>query len=181
MQNIPLFKIYWDEQDIAEITTAVRSGVSWAIGSNIEKFEKGIAEYIGTKYAVVFNSGTSALHAALLAYELGEGAEVIVPSFTFIATANAALFVGAKPVFAEIEEETYGLDPMDVRRKITPKTRAIIPIHYGGCPCLVNELKQIVEEHGLILIEDAAEAFGAAINGKKVGSFGDAAISARIR
>jgi len=176
MQNIPLFKIYWDEQDIAEITTAVRSGVSWAIGSNIEKFEKGIAEYIGTKYAVVFNSGTSALHAALLTYELGEGAEVIVPSFTFIATANAALFVGAKPVFAEIEEETYGLDPVDVRRKITPKTRAIIPIHYGGCPCLVNELKQIVEEHGLILIEDAAEAFGAAINGKKVGSFGDAAI-----
>ena len=176
MQNIPLFKIYWDEQDIAEITTAVRSGVSWAIGSNIEKFEKGIAEYIGTKYAVVFNSGTSALHAALLTYELGEGAEVIVPSFTFIATANAALFVGAKPVFAEIEEETYGLDPADVRRKITPKTRAIIPIHYGGCPCLVNELKQIVEEHGLILIEDAAEAFGAAINGKKVGSFGDAAI-----
>jgi perosamine synthetase len=176
MQNIPLFKIYWDEHDIAEITTAVRSGVSWAIGSNIEKFEKGIAEYIGTKYAVVFNSGTSALHAALLTYELGEGAEVIVPSFTFIATANAALFVGAKPVFAEIEEETYGLDPVDVRRKITPKTRAIIPIHYGGCPCLVNELKQIVEEHGLILIEDAAEAFGAAINGKKVGSFGDAAI-----
>jgi len=176
MQNIPLFKIYWDEQDIAEITTAVRSGMSWAIGSNIEKFEKGIADYIGTKYAVVFNSGTSALHAALLTYELGEGAEVIVPSFTFIATANAALFVGAKPVFAEIEEETYGLDPVDVRRKITPRTRAIIPIHYGGCPCLVNELKQIVEEHGLILIEDAAEAFGAAINGKKVGSFGDAAI-----
>ena len=176
MQNIPLFKIYWDEQDIAEITTAVRSGLSWAIGSNIEKFEKGIADYIGTKYAVVFNSGTSALHAALLTYELGEGAEVIVPSFTFIATANAALFVGAKPVFAEIEEETYGLDPVDVRRKITPRTRAIIPIHYGGCPCLVNELKQIVEEHGLILIEDAAEAFGAAINGKRVGSFGDAAI-----
>ena len=176
MQNIPLFKIYWDEQDIAEITTAVRSGMSWAIGSNIEKFEKGIADYIGTKYAVVFNSGTSALHAALLTYELGEGAEVIVPSFTFIATANAALFVGAKPVFAEIEEETYGLDPVDVRKKITPRTRAIIPIHYGGCPCLVNELKQIVEEHGLILIEDAAEAFGAAINGKKVGSFGDAAI-----
>jgi len=73
MQNIPLFKIYWDEQDIAEITTAVRSGLSWAIGSNIEKFEKGIAEYIGTRYAVVFNSGTSALHAALLTYELGEG------------------------------------------------------------------------------------------------------------
>ncbi len=174
--KIPLFKIYWDEKDINNVVDAVKAGMNWAVGSNIEKFEKMIAEYIGAKYCVVFNSGTSALHAALLAYDIKEGDEVIVPSFTFIATANAPLFVGAKPVFADIEEETYGLDPEDVKEKITEKTKAIIPIHYGGCSCLIRELKEIAEDYGLILIEDAAESFGARIGDKKVGTFGDSAM-----
>ncbi|MCK5592529.1 DegT/DnrJ/EryC1/StrS family aminotransferase, partial [Candidatus Bathyarchaeota archaeon] len=87
-----------------------------------------------------------------------------------------ALFVGAKPVFADIEDKTYGLDPEDVKKKITPKTKAITPIHYGGCPCLITELRQIAKEHNLILIEDAAESLGAAVDGRKIGSFGDAAI-----
>ena len=172
----PLVRIYWDEQDIAKVVSTIQRGMSWAIGPSIEQFERQLAEYIGTRYAVTFNSGTSALHAALLAYDIGPGDEVIVPSFTFIATANAPLFVGAKPIFAEIEDKTYGLDPQDVKRRITPKTKAILPIHYGGCPCLVRELKEIAEEHNLTLIEDAAEAFGAEIDGRKVGSFGDAAI-----
>lgn len=174
--KIPLFKIYWDDEDIEMVNQAIQRGMFWAIGPNIEKFEKMIAEYIGTKYAVVFNSGTSALHATLLAYGIGDGDEVIVPSFTFIATANAALFVGAKPIFADIEEDTYGLDPQEVIRKITPKTRAIIPIHYGGCPCKIEEIKEIAREHSLTLIEDAAESFGASIEGKKMGTFGDCAI-----
>ena len=174
--KIPLFKIYWDEEDVQMVRETIQKGMSWAIGPNIQKFEQMLAEYVGTKYALAFNSGTSALHALLLAYGVGQGDEVIVPSFTFIATANAPLFVGAKPIFADIEENTCGLDPRDVANKITPRTKAIIPIHYGGCPCLVTELSKLAERHDLILIEDAAEAIGAAINGDKVGSLGDAAI-----
>jgi len=174
--KIPLFKIYWDDNDLDVVRETIQRGMSWAIGPNIQKFEQMLAEYVGTKYALAFSSGTSALHALLLAYGVGQGDEVIVPSFTFIATANAPLFVGAKPVFADIEDKTYGLDPRDIANKITPRTKAIIPIHYGGCPCLVTELSKLAERHDLILIEDAAEALGATVDGKKAGSLGDAAI-----
>ena len=174
--KISLFRIYCDEEDIKTVAEAIKAGMNWAVGSNIEKFEKTIAEYIGTEYCVVFNSGTSALHADLLARGIKQGDEVIVPSFTFIATANAPLFVGAKPVFADIEEGTYGLDSEDIKEKITGKTKAIIPIHYGGCPCKIRELKEIAEDHNLILIEDAAESLGARIGDKKVGTFGDSAM-----
>ena len=170
--KIPLFRIYWDEEDVANVTAAIRRGTHWAAGPNTSTFEAMISEYIGAKYCVAFNSGTSALHAILLAYDIGPGGEVIVPSFTFIATSNAPLFVGAKPIFADIEERTYGLAPDDVKQKITPKTKAILAVHYGGSPCLIRELRELADTHGLILIEDAAEAFGANINGKKVGTFG---------
>ncbi len=174
--KIPLFKIYWDEDDVRIVSDAIKAGMNWAVGPNIERFEQMLGEYAGVKYCVVFNSGTSALHAAMLAHEIKQGDQVIVPSFTFIATANAPLFVGAKPVFADIEEETYGLDPENVKEKITDKTKAIIPIHYGGCPCKIRELKEIAEDYGLILIEDAAESLGARIGDKKVGTFGDSAM-----
>jgi len=174
--TIPLFKIYWDQQDVSAMTSAIESGMSWAEGPSINVFEDNLAAYVGKKHAVTFNSGTSALHAILLAYGIGEGDEVIVPSFTFIATANAPLFVGAKPVFAEIEETTYGLDPKDVKRKITSRTKAILPIHYAGCSCFIEELKRIADDNGLLLIEDAAEALGAEFGGAKAGSFGDAAV-----
>jgi perosamine synthetase len=174
--KIPLFKIYWDDEDIEMVTETIRSGMYWANGPHVQEFEKLISEYFGVKYSITFNSGTSALHAILLAYGIGPGDEVIVPSFTFIATANAPLFVGATPVFADIEETTYGLNPESVRQKITPKTKAIIPVHYGGCPCLIEELKEIAGDNGLILIEDSAESFGAKLNGKKAGTFGDAAV-----
>lgn len=174
--KLPLFKTYWDEEDLKNVTKVIKRGSYWATGPEIKEFEEKIAEYVGAKYAITFNSGTSALHALLLAYDLKQGDEVIVPSFTFIATANAPLFVGAKPVFAEIEDRTYGLDPEDVKKRITPKTKAIIPIHYGGCPCLIRELKEIAEDRNLLLIEDAAESLGAKINDKKVGTFGDSAM-----
>jgi len=174
--KIPLYEIYWDEDDVKGVTEAIRRGTFWAIGPDIEEFERRVADYIKTKYAVVFNSGTSALHAVLLAYDIGEGDEIIVPSFTFIATANSALFVGAKPIFSDIEEKTYGLSPEDVQERISSKTKAIMPIHYGGLPCQIRELKEIAEDHKLLLIEDAAESIGAHINGKKVGSFGHAAM-----
>ncbi|PKL62033.1 MAG: DegT/DnrJ/EryC1/StrS family aminotransferase [Methanomicrobiales archaeon HGW-Methanomicrobiales-2] len=174
--KIPLFKMYWDEDDISAVSEAIRSGMNWAVGSNVSRFEEGIANYIGAKYCLTFNSGTSALHAVLLAHGVAPGDEVIVPSFTFIATANASQFVGAKPVFADIEETTFGLDPEDVVERITPRTRAIMPVHYGGCPCRIQELREIADDHDLLLIEDAAEAFGASIRGRSVGTFGDSAM-----
>ena len=171
--NVPLFEIYNDEEDIKLISEEIASGKFWAVGSRVSEFEEKIAEYIGTKHALTFNSGTSALHASLLAHGIGKNDEVIVPSFTFIATANCALFVGAKPVFADIEEKTCGLNPDSVQDLINKNTKAIIPVHYGGCPCQIKELKDIAEDNDLILIEDAAEAFGASVNGKNVGTFGD--------
>ena len=174
--KIPLFKTYWDEEDIKSVTNVIKRGSYWATGPEIQEFEEKISEYVGTKYAVTFNSGTSALHALLLAYDIKQGDEVIVPSFTFIATANAPLFVGAKSVFAEIEDKTYGLDPEDIKERITAKTKAIMPIHYGGCSCLIRELKEIAEDHDLLLIEDAAESLGAKIKNEKVGTFGDSAM-----
>ena len=174
--KIPLYKVYWDKSDVEAVTKVIRRGTYWAVGPEIEEFERIVADYVGVKYGVSFNSGTSALHAVLLAYGIRQGDEVIVPSFTFIATANAPLFVGAKPVFADIEDSTFGLDPNDVERKITKKTKAIMPIHYGGLPCRIEELKKIADEYDLLLIEDAAESIGASINGRKVGSFGDAAM-----
>lgn len=174
--KIPLYKICWDENDVKGVTETIRRGMFWAIGPNVEEFERRVASYIKTKYAVAFNSGTSALHAVLLAYDIGGRDEIVVPSFTFIATANSALFVGARPIFADIEEKTYGLSPEDVKERISSKTKAIIPIHYGGLPCQIRKLKEIAEDHKLLLIEDAAESIGARINGKKVGSFGEAAM-----
>ncbi len=170
--NVPLFKIFWDNDDLSAISNVIRAGKSWATGSNIELFEKKIAHYIGTKYALVVNSGTSALHLALNSHGIKKNDEIIVPSFTFIATCNAPFFVGAKPVFADVECKTFGLDPDDVKKKLTPKTKAIIPIHYGGCPCLIEDLKEIAEDNNLFLIEDCAESFGASIGGKKTGNFG---------
>ena len=171
-----MFKIFWDKEDVEAVTGAIKAGMNWATGSNVGKFEELIASYVDTEYAVTFNSGTSALHAALLSYEIKKGDEVIVPSFTFIATANAPIFVGAKPVFADIEEETFGLDPEDVKKKITERTKAIMPIHYGGCPCKIRELKEMAEDYDLILIEDAAESLGARVKDEKVGTFGDSAM-----
>jgi perosamine synthetase len=171
--KIPLFKVYWDEEDVEAIAGVIRSGMNWATGPKVEEFERMIADYVRMDCAITFNSGTSALHAAMIAYGIGPGDEVIVPSFTFIATANAPLFVGAKPVFADVEEETGGLDPSDVAEKITQKTRAIMPIHVGGCPCHIRELAEIAEDRNIPLIEDAAESLGARVGERKVGTFGD--------
>lgn len=176
MKDVPFFRILWDENDVTNITSALTLGRNWGVGKNIEQFEQLIAQYMGTQYAVVFNSGTSALHAILKAHNIGKDDEVIVPSFTFISTANAPLFTGAKPVFADIEEETYGLDPTKLETYITPQTKAILPVHYGGCPCQIDKIAEIAKKHNLILIEDTAEAMGATIDNKKVGTFGDSAI-----
>jgi len=175
--KIPLFKSYWDEDDVESVAKIIRRGTHWAAGPEIREFENEIAKLIGNKYALTFNSGTSALHAVLLAYDIKQGDEIIVPSFTFIATGNAPLFVNAKPVFAEIEDGTYGLDIEDVKNKITDKTKVIMPMHYGGCPCKnIRELKEIAEDNDILLMEDAAQSLGAKIGDKKVGTYGAAAM-----
>lgn len=174
--KIPLFKIYSDQDDIDAVSKIIERGLYWAEGPEIAEFEKKIAEFVGTKYALTFNSGTSALHTILLAYGI-EGKEVIVPSFTFIATVNSVVLSKALPIFAETETETLGLDSEDVKKKITEKTKAIIALHYGGIPSRdIEKLRKIANENNLLLIEDAAEAMGASINGKKVGTFGDASM-----
>jgi dTDP-4-amino-4,6-dideoxygalactose transaminase len=174
--KIPLFKIYWDSDDIRSIERVIRRGLHWASGPEITELEKKIVNYVGVKYGVAFNSGTSALHALLLASGITTG-EVIVPSFTFISSANAVVLAGAKPIFSEIETKTYGLDPEDVKRRITKKTKAIMAVHYGGCPCQnIRALHEIAEDNNLLLIEDAAESLGAKIMQEKVGTFGQAAM-----
>lgn len=174
VKKFPLFDIYWEEKDIEIVSNVIRRGSYWADGPEIRDFEKNLANYLNCKYVVTFNSGTSALHAILLAYNITSG-EVIVPSMSFISTANCVLLSGAKPIFAEIETETLGLDPIDVEKKITRKTKAILPMHYGGKVCKnIEILSEISEERNLILIEDNAESFGAKINEKFSGTFGHA-------
>jgi dTDP-4-amino-4,6-dideoxygalactose transaminase len=169
--------MYWDSKDLAAVTKVIKRGTYWTMGPEIEQLETSVARFIGRKYGISFNSGTSALHATLLAYDYKRGDEVIVPSFTFIATANVVVLTGATPVFADIEEQSYALDPENVKEKITSKTKAIIPVHYGGCPCKhIKALKEIAEDHHLTLIEDAAESFGAKIHNTLVGTFSDAAM-----
>lgn len=175
--KIPLFEIYSDTHDIQAINVVIKRKKFWATGPEIEQFEKALCQFTGSKYAVVFNSGTSALHSLLLAFGIGPGDEVIVPSFTFIATANVPLFVGARPVFADIEEKTFGLDLRDVERKITKKTKAIILMHYGGNPCIYTEdLRKLAKDRHLLFFEDAAQSLGAKIGNKYAGTFGDGAV-----
>jgi dTDP-4-amino-4,6-dideoxygalactose transaminase len=174
--RIPLFKIHWDNADIASVNRVIKRGNYWTTGPEIAKLEEKIAGYIGTKYALSFNSGTSALHALMLAHGL-VNCEVIVPSFTFISTANSVILAQSKPVFAEIEDESYGLNPEDVKEKITSKTKAIMPIHYAGGVCKhIKALKEIAEDKNLLLIEDAAESLGAKIDNSKVGSIGNSSM-----
>ena len=174
--KIPLYKVDWDKEDVRTVTNVIKRGMDWAIGPEIEEFERSLANYHNSKYCVVFNSGTSAGHAALLSLNLKPSSEIIVPSFTFIATANWPLMVGAKPIFSEIEEETLGMDPSYLDSIISKKTKVLMPIHYGGMPCKIIEIKKFAEQHKLTLIEDSAESIGSTIGNKKTGSFGDMAI-----
>ena len=174
--KIPLYKVDWDKEDVRTVTNVIKRGMDWAIGPEIEEFEQSLANYHDSKYCVVFNSGTSAGHAALLSLNLKPSSEIIVPSFTFIATANWPLMVGTKPIFSEIEEETLGMDPSYLNSIISKKTKVIMPIHYGGMPCKITEIKKFAEQHKLTLIEDSAESIGATIGNKKTGSFGDMSI-----
>ncbi|MEM5847376.1 MAG: DegT/DnrJ/EryC1/StrS family aminotransferase [Candidatus Aenigmatarchaeota archaeon] len=163
------------EEEIKAVEEVLRSGIL-AQGPKVKEFEEKIAEYIGVKYAIATSSGTTALHTALLAVGIKPGDEVITTPFTFIATANSILYCGAKPVFVDVDERTFNINPSLIEEKITEKTKAILPVHLYGQPADMKSLMKICEKHNLILVEDAAQALGAEFEGKKVGSFGDCAI-----
>ncbi len=173
---IPVSQPSVSEKEIAYVTDAVRSGWVSSLGAYIEKFEQSFADFCEVRYALATSNGTTALHLALLSHGIGKGDEVIVPDFTFIATANAVTYVGATPVLVDIDSETLCISPESIRKAITPRTRAIIPVHLYGHPADMTAISEIAREFGLVVIEDAAEAHGAMIAGRKVGSFGDCGI-----
>lgn len=165
-------KQYIDEEDINAIVEVLTSDFL-TTGPKIQEFEEEFAEYVGAKYAVAVSNGTAALHIACLAAGIGEGDEVITSPITFAASANCVLYCGGKPVFADIDSKTYNLSVEDIRKKITDKTKAIIPVHYTGQACDMDAIMKIAREHNLIVIEDAAHALGTEYNGRKIGSIGD--------
>ena len=174
--KIPLYKIYTDEEDVNLITKIIKRGNQWALGPEIKEFENEIKKYVGVDYCLALNSGTSALHAALLSHNIGNGDNVIIPSFTFIATANTVLSVNAEANFTDIEDVTYGLNPDLIKSKINKKTKAIIPVDIGGTACDILKINQIAQEEGITVIEDSAESLGTTINNKKIGSISNTSI-----
>lgn len=164
-----------DEDDIQAVVDVLR-GDYLTTGPNVAAFEKAVCEYTGAKYAVAVSNGTAALHAACFAAGIGVGDEVITTPITFAASSNCVLYCGGTPVFADIKQDTYNIDPEDIRRKITGRTKAIIPVHFTGQPCEMDEIHAIAREHGLTVIEDAAHALGADYKGAKIGSMSDMTI-----
>ncbi len=175
---IPINKPSMDEAEVQAVLEVMRKGpVTNALGAGpkVLEFEKMFAEFAGVKHAVAVNTGTAALHAAVMAVGVGRDDEVIVPSFTFVATAEAVALAGAKPVFTDIDPETYTLSPAAVKKAITKKTKAILPVDLYGFSADMKPLREIAAKHGLGLVEDAAQAHGATYAGKPAGCFSDAA------
>ena len=161
-----------DEDDIRAVEAVLRSDFL-TCGPEIDKLEKKLCDITGAKYAVLCANGTAALHIACLAAGVGEGDEVITTPITFAASANCALYCGAKPVFADINEETYNLDPAEAEKKVTSKTKAIIPVDYTGQAAELKRCREIANRHNLVFIEDAAHSIGTIYDGKPVGSIAD--------
>lgn len=172
--------IPWSRPDFGEKEKRAAIGVinsGWLTqGKETETFEKELADYFGVKYVVVVNSGTSALVAALLAHGIKPGDEVIVPSFTFIATVNSIIAIGAKPILADCDLKTWDIRPEIVAGLITPKTKAIMPVDVAGMPIDVDGFRKLCQENNIVLIEDAAQAIGSQYRGEKIGSFGHTTI-----
>lgn len=161
------------KEEIDAVIEVLKSGY-YVSGKRVEEFEKKFAKYIGTKYAVAVNSCTAALHIAQMILGIGSGDEVIVPSLTFFATATSVIHAGAIPIFADIDPNIYCIDPKDIIKRITRKTKAIIPVHLYGHPAEMDEIMKIAIDNNLLIIEDCAQAHGAEYKGQRVGSFGHA-------
>lgn len=172
MKFIPYGRQYIDDEDIKAVIEVLKSDYL-TTGPKIEEFENILADYVGARYAVAISNGTAALHSACFAAGIEEGDEVITSPITFAASANAVLYCGGEPVFADINSKTYNIDLDDIKRKITDRTKAIIPVHYTGQPCDMDNILKIANEYDLTVIEDGAHALGGEYKGKKIGSIGD--------
>lgn len=172
--KVPIARPLVGEEEIAAVADVMRSGML-AQGSVVTEFESRFAEYCGAAHAVGVNSGTAALHAALLAAGVGPGDSVVVPAFTFFATASAVSMCGATPLFADVDPATFNIDPDSVAALIRPETRAVVGVHLFGQPFDVGAVREVCDDHDLVLIEDAAQAHGAEYHGKRAGSLADLA------
>lgn len=161
-----------DEADIQAVTAVLRSDYL-TTGPSVDAFEKKVAQYTGARYAAAVSNGTAALHTACLAAGIGEGDEVITSPMTFAASANCVLYCGARPVFADIDPQTYNIAPEEIEKKITPRTKAILPVHFTGQPCDMEAIGALAQKYHLPVIEDGAHALGASYHGKKIGSFSE--------
>jgi perosamine synthetase len=173
---IPVARPIITEEEIDAVVAVLRSG-QLAQGQAVERFERRFADLSGARHAVAVSSGTAALHLALLAHGVGPGDEVITTPFSFIATANAILYTGARPVFVDVREDDLNLDPDLIEARITARTRAILPVHLYGLPAAMPAICALAERHGLAVIEDAAQAHGASIDGRGAGTFGTGCFS----
>lgn len=169
---IPYGRQSIEEEDIQAVVDVLRSDYL-TTGPKVAEFEQAVADYTGAKYAVAVSNGTAALHIACLAAGIGPGDEVITSPITFAASANCVLYCGGTPVFADIKKDTYNIDSEQIERKITPKTKAIIPVHYTGQPCEMDAITEIARKHNLIVIEDGAQIISAEYKGIKVGTLSD--------
>ncbi len=177
MIDIPLSQPDITDLEIEEVVSVLRSS-RLSLGPKLGEFESLVAEDIGVPYALAVSSGTAGLHLCLCAMGIGEGDEVLVPSFTFIAAANAIRYMRAIPIFVDVESPTLNMDPQQIEQAITPRTRAIVVVHTFGVPAQLDAILAIARKHNLLVIEDACEAIGAEYKGQPVGSFGDAAVFA---
>lgn len=163
----------WIEDDDIEAVVKILKSDFLTTGPAILEFEEAVAHYVGAKYAVSFSNGTAALHGACFAAGIQEGDEVITTPMTFAASANCVLYQGGTPVFADIDDSTYNIDPKQIEEKITSKTKAIIPVHFTGQPAELDEIHRLAQEHNLVVIEDAAHALGASYKKKRIGGLSD--------
>jgi perosamine synthetase len=171
-RTIPFFRPSCGEREAAAVADCIRSG--WiTTGPKVQQFEKAFAASVGVSEAVAVNSCTAAMHLALEAVGIGPGHEVIVPTLTFVATAQAALYAGATPVLVDVNRDTFTIDPAAIEQAISPRTRAIMPMHYGGQPCDLRQINSIAKAHHLTVIEDAAHAVSAACDDIPIGASGN--------
>lgn len=177
VMNIPINIPILGKDELKEVISVLKGGgltsAANAGGKNVQEFEKLASKFVKSKYAIAVNSGTAALQAALLALDVKSGDEVLIPSFTFVATANAVISVGAKPIFVDILKENYTMDPNDLKKKITKKSKIIIPVHLYGNVAYMNQLNEIAKKYSLKIIEDAAQSLGSTYKGKQTGTFSE--------
>jgi len=177
LKKIPISKPFFNNEEINEVRKVLQEGnltnSSFGGGKRVRELESLLSNFVGSQYAVALNSGTSALHAALLSLGIGRGDEVLIPSFTFLATANAVFATGANPVFVDIKKSDYTIDPSDLEKKVTSRSKAVIPVHLYGHTVDMNTINEVASKHSLHVIEDACQSLGSTYNGKQTGSIGE--------